>query len=60
MMKLFQNLFLCLSLESQMYSGLGGIPGSLPLSERQYCENDEEDDGHDNHDDIDYDNYDDE
>ena len=28
-----KNLFRCLSLESQMYSGLGGIPGSLAHSE---------------------------
>ena len=31
--QLRKNLFRCLSLESQMYSGLGGIPGSLAHSE---------------------------
>ena len=31
--QLFQYLFLSLSLESQMYSGLGGIPGNLAVSE---------------------------
>ena len=30
-----KNLFRCLSLESQMYSGLGGIPGSLAHSENE-------------------------